>query len=289
MAKLGIINDIWSIGDKWVLRIPTDSNYSSSLMGESVAMAAAGANGVMTPKLVLFDDDLDIVEVPLMVTERVQGQTLGTFEKSPTWGLAGHRWARLLDELGRQLTLIHQIAIVDDPKGWLSPWWVDDPLEELGDCVERGVLSVDDADWCTRFVARLQSAFSYEPTGPSGHSVFVHHDVHPWNLLASDEGLAAVLDWGCACFGDPAVDFSGMPLWALPPLLDSYKEHGGVSGPDFEGRILWMWLGVAVREPLFLDPKSFARHWWRLPEDGVRELRYRLPMMPEAWRRWSVD
>ena len=291
LKSVGLINDVWSIGSSVILRIPREAEYEAGMLSESVAWPLAVSKGLLTPKLLVFDNDRDIVSAPYTLAERATGSILGSTFRSPTFGFAEQHWRPVLSALGEQLSHLHQLVdVCPDPASLLNPWWVDHPLEDLSECIEKGILSLDEARWVEKFVSRLESAFAYDPHGTPVHRVLVHHDVHPWNILIQEDDvrMTALLDWGCACFGDPAVDFSGLPLWALPPLLDSYREAGGQVDAGLEGRALWMWLGVALREPLFLDASTFKRHWWRLPEDGVAELRHRLVMMPDNWRQWSV-
>lgn len=46
-----------------------------------------------------------------------------------------------------------------------------------------------------------------------GAPTWVHGDIHPGNVLTHAGKLAAVIDWGCAATGDPAVDL--MPAWSM--------------------------------------------------------------------------
>jgi len=60
--------------------------------------------------------------------------------------------------------------------------------------------------------AAIEAPEADEPT-------WIHGDVHVRNLLVSDGDLAAILDWGDVCAGDPAVDVGA--LWTV---LD--EDHG---------------------------------------------------------------
>ena len=40
-----------------------------------------------------------------------------------------------------------------------------------------------------------------------------HGDLHPGNVLTQNGRLAAVIDWGVAAIGDPAIDL--MPTWSM--------------------------------------------------------------------------
>ncbi len=285
MTRLGIINDIWSVGDA-VIRIPTQADYEPTLYAESVAVPAALRAGVDTPRILAFDDDRDIVDAPVMVTERFWGETLGTCAVFETWEEADGQWAKVTDDLGRMVARLHEVQAVDDPGGRLNPWWADDPVAETAAQADQDRLDPAEAAWLQGWLSRLASAFTYDPLGPPDSRVFVHHDLHPFNVMVGDD-RTVVLDWGGACWGDPAVDFSGFPLWALPPLIDAYRRAGGKTDEGFEARALWMWASVAVSEPSFLEPAVFPRPWWRLPVDGVPELRWRLEALPAAWKVWN--
>lgn len=294
MPRLGIVNDIWSIGTDYVLRIPIESEYASSMMSESVALPRALRAGVRTPRLIVFDDARDIVPLPYSVTERVPGWSIGESAKLSTFDAYVLHFADVIESLARELVALHHsVEPADEPRDHLNPWWLDDPSEKISDGVEAGWLSLSNAKWLEAVVTKTSSAFAYDPSGPCDQSVFVHHDLHPWNVMVTegspgDLALTAILDWGNATLGDPAVDFCGFPLWALPPLVDCYRLQGGVTDSTFEGRVLWMWLALALSEPQFLDSKVFKRQWWRLPEDGVSEMQYRLLLMPESWRQWTL-
>ena len=46
-----------------------------------------------------------------------------------------------------------------------------------------------------------------------GPGTWVHGDLHPGNVLTQNGRLAAVIDWGVAAIGDPAIDL--MPTWSM--------------------------------------------------------------------------
>src|SRR4051794_23870426 len=54
----------------------------------------------------------------------------------------------------------------------------------------------------------------------------LHGDSQAANVMVRgvDHRYAAVLDWGGARLGDPAMDFAGVPLRAGPFMLEGYRE-----------------------------------------------------------------
>jgi aminoglycoside phosphotransferase (APT) family kinase protein len=62
--------------------------------------------------------------------------------------------------------------------------------------------------------------------------VQLHGDLHPRNVLVRDGRLAAVLDWGDLCGGDPATDLA--TLWWLfePTHHDAFWHEYADRAPD---------------------------------------------------------
>jgi aminoglycoside phosphotransferase (APT) family kinase protein len=75
-------------------------------------------------------------------------------------------------------------------------------------------------------------------TPRSGPRVWLHGDLHPGNLLVVDGTLAAVIDFGDLCAGDPATDLAAawmlLPVQAVPVLATAY----GRLDPALERRAL---------------------------------------------------
>ena len=59
---------------------------------------------------------------------------------------------------------------------------------------------------------RRLAADSYDVVDPTT-TCFLHDDLIPGNVLVRDGDIAAVLDWGSACYGDPARDLA--PAWSI--------------------------------------------------------------------------
>lgn len=62
-----------------------------------------------------------------------------------------------------------------------------------------------------------------------GQPVWIHGDLHPSNLIVRSGSLAAVVDFGDLCAGDPATDLAGAWMFLshelLGDFLDAYGEH----------------------------------------------------------------
>ncbi|GAA2831050.1 phosphotransferase family protein [Kribbella solani] len=96
-----------------------------------------------------------------------------------------------------------------------------DPHRTVDDLATRGYLDPDTANWLTTCFTRLADRF--DRTGPK---VLIHGDVATHNLLvAPDNTLRALIDWGDAAWAPPAMDFAKLPLPDVATLLPPYLHH----------------------------------------------------------------
>lgn len=138
----------------------------------------------------------------------------------------------------------------------------------LSECTAKGLLTETDAVEIRVWQGELEAK-----SGATSPSRLCHNDVHAWNLIVRGDHLAAILDWGDCSWGDPAADFIGLPLRALPYLLSGYRSEGGQVGPELMARIFRRATTLMLWETLNLDANQFARHWWRMPPGGWQEVK----------------
>jgi aminoglycoside phosphotransferase (APT) family kinase protein len=111
------------------------------------------------------------------------------------------------------------------------------PLARSDDAFFRSSLAqlTDEYD-----VPRLTALWERACAAPdwSGEPVWLHADILPSNLLVRDGRLAAVIDWGVACVGDPACDL--MIAWSLlAPVRDTFRAAVGADDPTWERARGW--------------------------------------------------
>lgn len=91
---------------------------------------------------------------------------------------------------------------------------------------------------------------------------FIHADVHPMNVMCTRTGeLLAVIDWGDAGWGDPCLDFVGIPDDHVPSALLGYEvEAPGLLRRDAQARIAWYTLLDALDDLWETpDPSRFVQ------------------------------
>jgi aminoglycoside phosphotransferase (APT) family kinase protein len=77
---------------------------------------------------------------------------------------------------------------------------------------------------------------------------FLHNDVHAMNVMCGRDGiLLALIDWGDAGWGDPALELAQVPLDAMPFVLQGYESEAHLDDAA-EARMLWDKLCKAVEQ-----------------------------------------
>lgn len=199
----GVANAVFLAGS-WVVRINKDLDYEGDSFTEAQAAPAAWSAGVKTPRMAAFDNDRDVVDRAVSIFERAKGRPWGAGEAT---GAAFFR--ALGEEIGRWHRGVARGSLREDV---LDPAWEINAVEVAVGLSSAGLpLESEEA-------RSLAGALEPLPW------VFSHQDLHPWNILAEEGRLTAVLDWGDAGWASPAVDFRFVPEEWLDEALAGYGE-----------------------------------------------------------------
>ena len=239
MPAIGIANRIYATQGV-VLRVATDHpDGVLDARTESVAAPVAHAAGIQTPRLIAFDDSRTLVDRPFSLWERVHGETLGLLELNRSQRSDAWR------QVGRQLFRLHdRVRVCADPNGYLdTPGREMDLHPLLNRLADAGRLDAATVEEIAQLIRELAPHVA-----GSGDVRFVHNDVHDMNVMCSPAGeLLAIIDWGDAGWGDPTLDFAGIPLDAIPYALEGYEsEAPGALGAFPGARFIWDKLQAAM-------------------------------------------
>jgi aminoglycoside phosphotransferase (APT) family kinase protein len=235
----GIFNAIYLVGNEHVLRVPREAPpFVAAIRKESIAVPAARAAGVRTPTLVAFDDSLEHLPVPYAVYERVLGETLGLLDLGPedTPGV----W----QEVGRDLARLHEGVDGHGPVADLECEPLPDPRPIPDELASAGYFTAGEARWLTGWL-ELLAPLALAPLPRR----FRHGDLQTTNVMVrpSPPTYLALIDWGACGWGDAAHDFAGIPLRAVPFVLEGYREVAPLPEDETaEARILWRHLQIAL-------------------------------------------
>jgi hypothetical protein len=115
LEATGVANRIYATQDL-VLRVATDHpDAIVDARTESIAAPVAREAGVLTPRLIAFDDSRTIMDRPFSLWERIHGETLGLADfrgniREDIWRNVGQQIARLHD----------RVRSCRDPHGYLD-------------------------------------------------------------------------------------------------------------------------------------------------------------------------
>ena len=279
LPEVGVFNRIYSLGDDLVLRVPRDHPaFVATARKESVAVPAAREAGVRTPRMVSFDDALDLLPVPYSVYERVHGETLGLLDLDPAEAHGAWR------ELGRDLARLHAGVPEDGPTASLELEPMPDPRPWPEEIAAEGYFTSTEARWFSDWLDRL-APVAFAPV----QRRFLHGDSQTTNVMVGAGTLEylCVLDWGGSGWGDPAWDFAGVPLRVVPCMLEGYRGGAPPDGDEtVEARILWRHLQLGLyllrREP---QP---GRSWAERPLGMMVDvMRFLLGDPGREWTKWT--
>jgi aminoglycoside phosphotransferase (APT) family kinase protein len=279
MPQVGVINAIYALGDGYVLRVPrNDPGTVAQARTEAIAAPAARAAGVRTPRLVAFEEVGDLLPVPYLIYERVQGRTLGLLDWEPA------AIADVWREMGRDLALLHSLVPDDGLVDQLRVELVELDARELAeDRAADGWFTALEVRWLIRWLDRLAEAAAVPVPAR-----MIHLDVQATNVMVDTDALEyrALLDWGCAGLGDAAFDFFGHPLRAVPFVLEGHRSVMPLDGDESaEARILWRHLWFALR----MLPRGAApgMSWGERPLAWLLAvLRFFQETDDPRWREW---
>ena len=196
---------------------------------EAQILTIAGENGVPVPKVDLSGNSESFNGRSFSITEKIEGETIARkILRDTTWDLARENF---ISDSAKALAAIHRLEESHFPKVHLET--TSNPLNSL----EAIYDALDDPHPTFELAFRWLKKNRPKPTGIS----FVHGDYRLGNLLFSDNGLKAVLDWEIAHFGDPCEDLGWMCVRAwrfggdgsvagisdYETLLESYRRESG--------------------------------------------------------------
>jgi aminoglycoside phosphotransferase (APT) family kinase protein len=239
LEATGVANRIYATQDL-VLRVATDHRDAIvDARTESIAAPVAREAGILTPRLIAFDDSRTIVDRPFSLWERVHGETLGLAD------FRGDIREDIWRDVGQQIARLHdRVRSCPDPHGYLDTPGRELRLELV---VQRFAECRHGSGAVVREIEHLLSDLSsFVSRGGGCSDYFIHNDLHEWNIMCDAQGgLLAVIDWGDAGWGDPTLDFAAVPLDFISAALEGYG-HTQRLGDYPEARIVWDHLNNAL-------------------------------------------
>ena len=218
---------------------------------EAAVRTLAHEAGVPTPRILGATEDQSYMGGPFFISERIDGETIPrrVLRLVEQHGIG----TKVSSQLGDAFARLHHINPALAPEGLMRP--VD------GNVIEAALVG---AEAQLRELLQPSPTFSYglrwlernRPAEPERLTI-VHSDVRNGNLIISEQGLQAILDWEGTRIGDPAEDVAWpmVRMWrfrndhlpvggfsAIAPYRAAYEAAGGAWDDD---RVRW-WLTLGT-------------------------------------------
>ena len=243
---------------KAVAQIASHVLDTSDIESEARLLRAARAAGVTVPRILVSDEKTGTI-----ISEHVEGESIPRRVLRLVEATSG-LGPKLTADCGSALAAIHRMPTDDfDSLPMLS-----DPCDYANE-MERLLDSLTAPHPSFRLGLRWLRRHAAPVVPPVS---IVHGDFRLGNLLVSNEGISAVLDWELAHRGDPMEDLAWLCLrtWrfgiddrvvggfgSLDELRQAYEKAGGQwRNEAFEwwtvARTLWWGLGLARQAQAFM-------------------------------------
>jgi len=249
---------------KAVVQIAASPLAVSDIDLEVRILCEARRFGVAVPEVLAWDVELGAVISARVSGESIPRRILRLVEANQGLG------RKLAEDCGRALALLHRLPIREDAK--LADY--QDPrryVEELNATIDCLSTPHPTFRLGLNWLARNADAIERDPVGS-----LVHGDFRNGNLLISEKGLTAVLDWEIVHLGDAMEDLAWLCLrtWrfgnddrevggfaSLDDLKKAYESAGGEwreSGFRWwtVARTIWWGLGLARQTQAYLEGHS---------------------------------
>lgn len=236
-------NTLWRLGESLIVRLPRRAVAASSVVNEQRWLPE------LAPRLSL--------PIPAPIRAGLPNKDFPWCWSVVPWldGLPGDdtivtRPDDAAEALGRFLRELHQPAPVDAPENPFRGV----PVGERADTFdERMTALADEID-----VGAVRRVWDGAVSARPWHDppVWLHGDLHPANMLISDGTLAAVVDFGDLCAGDPATDLAAAWMLLPPSTMPLFDAACGGLGPDLVHRSLgWAVLFASMLLAIGLDDR----------------------------------
>ncbi|MBX3063079.1 MAG: phosphotransferase [Anaerolineae bacterium] len=218
-----MFNAVWHSDDgaqPIVIRFYNGIRCDEEARIEASALRELSRMGYPVPELFCCIDDSKVSGTPFIVMQHLNGRSLGDIalgnpSQIPYW----------IEQAASLLVRLHNLP-------WQDGFDMFQPPMETLDYADRQI------KWWTREALKVGAADAkpgfdwlranlYRARECAAKSL-IHRDFHPNNLMATDELITGVIDWGEMTIADPAIDiaWSRMILETEvdPKLADSFNE-----------------------------------------------------------------
>lgn len=207
----GIINDVYLINKKYVLRIEQQKyeENSDKFKKESVLFKILPNFGIPTPELIGFDETRQILSTPFMILAFIPGETLrDSFIK-----LAPEQQKSISGQLGKLAKQIHSISMENlnnNPLLGNINNWVDKSIKDF----ENYWKIVNETDHLSAEIKKeiMATEEQFRTMNLNNIGGLIHGDFSSGNFQIDKGRIIGIFDFEYASIADPLWDLQKLPL-----------------------------------------------------------------------------
>lgn len=208
-------NRTFRLGDRMAVRLPSTDGYVAGLVREEQTLAVLGPKlRIAIPRVVATGSPSAVFDRPWSVREWIEGHTLPVVEASER--------ERAISDLGNALRELQACDTAGGPWAGRASAYRGCHISAVGEDVQGclPLLTRRRAEGCRALWNAAVATVWTEPP------VWVHGDIAPGNMLFESSGqLAALIDFGQTCVGDPACDLAFAWLSCSSRERDHLRDH----------------------------------------------------------------
>jgi len=234
----GMMNDVFSIGDTFVIKVNTGHPDLPKLEKEYDVMQTMHTAEVPVPPVYAYDDTKETVPYPYLLMGFVTGETLSTVSAT----LGEKEREGVTEKLGEILGRIHAVDYREH-KNMNTEKWIASPA--IQQRVETALEKLRDTDLLSDGEKKMiTDLYLHSDTFKSDRPrSILHGNFSPANVLVKDNEVTGVIDWEFGSLGDAEEElavtlYRGLPSDDLSEtFLNGYSRFHDVRG-DFYDRYL---------------------------------------------------
>lgn len=246
----GLDHIVLILDDKYVFRFPKNDYYKKKIKVEMRLLSKLQKKIKKIPDYTFVSKDQSFGGYPL-----IDGKPLSTKKFKE---FTAQQKTQLANELADFLTILHKIPISKSQNIGLKVEW--SHQDELKQYKERRkyikkVLNSKELSFVDNLMEKYVSL-------KLPKNCLVHHDISEDHILAKNNRLSGIIDFGDSSLNDPAVDFAWFWEWGRDFVQKVYKRYNGRKDNEFLSRsqlynlvmcTSWIYHGIVDKKRLWLN------------------------------------
>ena len=246
----GLDHVVLILDDKYVFRFPKNDYYKKKIKVEMRLLSELQKkiNKIPNYKFVPKDQSFGGYLI-------IDGKPLSTKKFNE---FTNQQKTQLANELADFLTALHKIPISKAKKiGLKFEWSHQDELKQYKERRKhiKKVLNPEELHFVDKLMDKYISL-------KLPKNCLVHHDLSEDHILAKNNKLSGIIDFGDSSLNDPAVDFAWFCEWEEDFVQKVYKRYSGRKDEEFLSRsqlynivmcLSWIYHGIVDKKKLWLN------------------------------------